>query len=119
MTLKSIFYAGLIATTGLVVSQASVQAASLTHMKSVLPFSQAHSHTPNVIFVHDPSYAEYRAAHRRNHRRQHNYSYTRNRHAHKHHYKPKRYPRTCTVMQYLPEGDETGLTMPPWKRVPC
>jgi len=45
MTLKSIFYAGLIATTGLVVSQASVQAASLTHMKSVLPFSQAHSHT--------------------------------------------------------------------------
>ena len=123
MTFKSILYAGLIATTSLVVSQAAVQAASITSLKSALPFSESVMANPNIIKVHDP--------YKRKHVRRYyydprpNYSadqyspYSQYDNKRRHYAKHKNAQRTCVIRRDYPNLSETGLNMPPWEWVPC
>ena len=121
MTFKTIIYAGLLATASVVASQTGAQAASLeqaAQLKSAVRFSDALSPRENFILVHDPSYKQYRAAHRRAHARPRHYGYGRydRRRARA---KDRHYRRTCVVMHNYPDLGESALTMPPWKWVPC
>ncbi len=83
-------------------------------LKSALHVSGALSLRPNIILVHNPSYREDRATHRRAHKYRHQHGYNRARYS-----KDRKYRRTCVVMRTTPDLDEDPLLMPPWEWVPC
>jgi len=123
MTFKSIFYAGLIATTSLVVSQATVQAASFTAQKSTLPHNQSQLTSPNVIKVHDPYKGKrvrrYYYDPRPNFSADQHSPYSQYDNKRRHYAKHKHAQRTCVIRRDYPNWTETGLNMPPWEWVPC